>query len=366
MSTFKAGEFERHKLSGFFRPFCPSRAIHHIKDIDLHGLQLRGKKLILLDVDNTIVHWRGEEFEEEVLEWLSKARELGFKIAILSNTRKPERLQRLATKLDVPTMTGRFKPSRTMFLQALEKFEVEPKDAVMIGDQLFTDVLGANRTGIEAIWVKQSSPRDFVGTKVSRMGERFLRSWLYRALVEADAPIDVQEADNLPEPTKNVLVKQIIRFGIVGGSSFIIDTGILFLLMFACKTNGHLWSESVGRWLIDEFPNQFRNVARISDPAILVFKPISAGIAILNSFFLNRHWTFEIRGREDRARHLRRFYVISIIGYLINYIATNTFNSIVPGHRVRGLLIAQVIAAAIAALWNFAGQRYYAFRSEGT
>ncbi len=365
MSTFRAGEFDRSRIRGFFRPFCPARAIHAITDVDLHGLLIREKKLILLDVDNTIVHWRQNEFDPDVVAWIEEAKTLGFHVAIISNTRKVERLQALADKLGLVTMSGRFKPSRNMFLRALHKFNLEPKDAVMIGDQLFTDVLGANRTGIEAIWVKQSSSKDFIGTKISRMGERFLRSWLYRALVEAETPIYTVEADALaPTPSSSVL-KQIVRFAVVGGSSFIIDTGILFFLMFVAKSGGHLWSESLGRWLMGEFPRQFSHASHLSDPAIWIFKPISAGVAILNSFVWNRRWTFEIRGKESRAQQLKRFYIISIGGYVINTVLVNALNAIVPGHPVRGLMIAQVIAAVVAAVWNFAGQRYYAFRPEG-
>src|SRR4051794_7805586 len=99
MSTFRAGEFQRERVSGFFRPFCPARAMNSIKDIDLNGLKLRDKKLILLDVDNTIVHWRQDHFTEDVLDWIGNAKALGFQVAIISNTRKLARLKMLSEKL---------------------------------------------------------------------------------------------------------------------------------------------------------------------------------------------------------------------------------------------------------------------------
>ena len=52
----------------------------------------------------------------------------------------------------------------------------------MVGAQLFTDVLGANRTGIDAIWVKPIAYKEFAGTKISRLGERLVRNRLYRAM----------------------------------------------------------------------------------------------------------------------------------------------------------------------------------------
>jgi hypothetical protein len=81
-----------------------------------------------------------------------------------------------------------------MYHQALKQFRLQPQQAVMIGDQLFTDILGANRAGIEAIWVKPMSSRDFIGTKVSRFGERMLRPMLFRSM-QTEA---MEEVEGLP------------------------------------------------------------------------------------------------------------------------------------------------------------------------
>src|SRR5262249_42213546 len=144
----------------------------------------RGIKLILIDVDNTLVKWRTEDFAQETLDWIAKAKSHGIDICILSNTRNPARLERLAQWLDIPAFGGKSKLSPAMYLEALQKFGLKENQAVMIGDQIFTDIFGANRAGIEAIWLQPISPHDFVGTKVSRLGERIIRGYLYRALHE--------------------------------------------------------------------------------------------------------------------------------------------------------------------------------------
>jgi HAD superfamily phosphatase (TIGR01668 family) len=76
------------------------------------------------------------------------------------------------------------KPSRQGFQKALELLQTTPDRAVMIGDQLFTDIWGANRMGMRSIWVERIHPREFVGTRLSRLVERILLRWLRRAWEE--------------------------------------------------------------------------------------------------------------------------------------------------------------------------------------
>lgn len=360
MRAFRVGEFQREHLRGFYRPFCPARAFESVTEIGLDGLKLRGKKLILLDVDNTIVHWRQENFEPEVVAWIERAKAIGFQLAILSNTRHPERLNRIAETLGVPVIRGRFKPSTEMYRAALERFDCEPSEAIMVGDQLFTDVLGANRSGIEAIWVHQRSPRDFIGTKLSRLGERFMRSKLYRVLVDAETPVEGIEADGLGASQAPSLKKQLFRFIVVGASSFLIDFCLRYFFIFVLSWQGELVNLRVGRWLQEHYPNLVSS--DVGTAAGVVFIPLAALIAMYNSFFWNRRWTFEIQSKEDRARQLVKFYVVSVAGLILNSVISNALFNIVPGHKRWSLAVATVVAAGVVAAWNFLGQRLFAFR----
>lgn len=361
MSSFRTGEFDRQSVPRPLRRFCPARAVHAITDIDPADLVAQGKKLVLLDVDNTLVHWHSHEFEDEVLAWIEKARGLGLEMAILSNTRRPQRLAKLSERLNIPTMKGKFKPNPSMYRQALDHFKVTADEAIMIGDQLFTDILGANRSGIEAVWVKQMSERDFIGTKVSRMGERLLRSRLYPALIEAENALDATPSEGLPKPEPSPLMKQIIRFGVVGITSFIIDAGLSFLLIRKISTGGELLSHRLGEWLMQS--SSLFHFANSPDKAAApLLTGIAALVAMYNSFVWNRRWTFEIRSKEDRMRQLGRFYFISIIGYFLNVGITTALFNVIPGHPNRSLLVAKMTAALVVAIWNFTGQRMYAFR----
>lgn len=182
MRPFRTGRFDRNRLGGILRGICPSQAVESVVDVDAASLKADGKRLVLLDVDNTLMPWHGESVPDSSKNWVAGLQGAGISACVLSNTRRVERLRRIAGLLGIDFIRGRFKPSTRMYRQALEKYSARPEEAVMVGDQLFTDVWGANRAGIEAIWVKPVAWREFVGTKVSRLGESIVRGALYKAL----------------------------------------------------------------------------------------------------------------------------------------------------------------------------------------
>jgi uncharacterized protein len=360
---FRTGSFDKSRVHAAVQPFVPAHAVSTLQEIDLDALWESGKRLILVDVDNTIVAWKTEEFTEPVLEWMARAKQMGFEICIISNTNRVDRLQRLADRLQVQVVRGRFKPSRAMFRLALIKFQRKPEEAIMIGDQMMTDILGANRSGIEAIWVRKMEGREFTGTKINRFVEGILRGPVYKALI---TPIDEQPDPDPIEQAKpledRAVVHQFIRFVIVGGTSFIVDFGILWLLRFVVTWDGVLLSQIVGTWLQQTMPTLFAYAHTPADASIPPFKIFAAGVAILNSFVWNRMWTFSIRGREERMAQLRRFYVVALIGLALNTILVTVLHNVIPARPTLSLAIAQVVAAGVVAVWNFTGQRFYAFK----
>lgn len=381
MSEFRSGRFERERVGQFFRQFCPIRAEESLLRVDPDQLAATGKKLVLLDVDNTLVVWRSEEIPETSLAWVQRAKDAGLQLCILSNTRHPGRLDRLAKRLDIPYFFGKFKPSTFMYERALAEFDAKPSEAVMIGDQIFTDVLGANRSGIEAIWVRQMAPVDFVGTRISRMGERLLRKRLYRAMAEEldptipteDVPPGIDEDlavggtaafDLLQHPT----VRQFVKFVIIGGTSTVIDIGLHLTLVFLFPWGDSTLGVVLGQWLLDSWPGLFTGIATkdgLVKPELAaspLLKVLTASLAILNSFVWNRRWTFKIRGKEHRAVQLRKFFTIALVGMALNTILTTGLGNIIPGHPRRSLAAASIIATVAVAFWNFFGQKLWTFK----
>jgi len=346
-------------VSGPLKAICPDEAFHSISEIDLVAVAAAGKKLILLDVDNTLLPWRSEDIPQSTRDWIEVGRTAGLEFCILSNTRNVERLDRLAKELGIQAFRGKFKPSREMFRRALREYQLEPKDALMIGDQLFTDILGANRTGIETMWVKPMASKEFVGTKVSRMGERLFQHKLYQFL----DPYDDIPVGPITGFLKKRIIQQFLKFCVVGALSTVIDLGVHFALMFWVRVGDTSLSNIVGHWgqsvlLRNDHPTP----DMVHNLSFGILKVPAVALAILNSFYWNRRWTFEIKGKEDRHQQLVKFVTVALIGMGLNVAISTSLNSIIPGHAKRSWAVASLIAMVIVVFWNFFGQRLWTFR----
>ncbi len=363
MSEWRSGQFDRKRLSPVFHPFTPAHAVNTLQEIDLEGLWTSGKRLLLIDVDNTLVQWKQENFEAPVLDWIAKAKQMGFNICLVSNTNHLERLARLREMLGVETVRGRFKPSRAMFRLAMIKFKNKPEETIMIGDQLMTDILGANRAGIEAYWVRKMEGREFGPTSINRKIEKFFTGFIYKALA---APLDepVEASDSQKPIEDRPIFHQIFKFVLVGGTSFAIDLGITMLLMSVVPWAGGSLSDAGGAWLRTTFQGLFSFATTNREAFFPIAATVAASFAIVNSFIWNRLWTFGITGKHERMRQFQRFVIVSVIGLALNVLLSTTFNQILPFEHTVNEALAKVFAAGLVAIWNFSGQRMYAFKSK--
>lgn len=160
---------DRDRLWRLARPFAPHRTQDAIEGLSAPGLAAEGIRLVLLDVDGTLLTHGDAEVPETVRTWIREAKEAGLTLCILSNTRRPARLARIAESLDVPYLIGAGrdkKPSPALYRKALEQFGREARHALMVGDQVFTDVWGANRAGIASILLTPRSRKEFIGTRL--------------------------------------------------------------------------------------------------------------------------------------------------------------------------------------------------------
>lgn len=363
VSSFRSGSYQRHLAPKHVRHFCPTEALDKLEDVDLEGLRAAGKSVILLDVDNTLLPWRSRDIPESTTRWLEKAKAMGFQFCILSNTRNPERLTELAGKMGIPFVRDKFKPSTRMYNMALEQFKIEPSAAVMIGDQLLTDVLGANRAGIDSIWIKKIGDHEFIGTRLlSRNVERIVGAFLYKYFQAGDDNV-VHEPEK-PGFFEHNVVKQFIKFCVVGVTSTVIDVGLHFLLMFVVTTNGVPLSTSLGEFLVNQFPTLFQWAQKPPDAAFPILKIPTACLAILNAYYWNRRWTFGLAGSDNKTRQLRRYFLVALSGMCLNTLLTTVFNHVISGHPKRSWAIATAIATVMVAFWNFTGSRLYAFKDK--
>jgi len=162
------------------RLFCPTSTAPSLPEVDVDDLRSKGIEFLILDLDNTIVAWQRSNVSDEVIRWVRDARESGMKLCVASNTRNPRRLSEIAGMLGIPFVCRAAKPRRKAFRTAMDSMGAEPERTAVIGDQIFTDVVGGNRAGLHTILVTPIHRREFIGTKVSRLFESLVLYWLRR------------------------------------------------------------------------------------------------------------------------------------------------------------------------------------------
>lgn len=156
--------------------YCPTG----ITEVSIADLQKAGVRAVLLDLDNTLVPWQGTEVPDGVQAWLDELRASGIRTYLISNTRFGKRLKMLSARFEIPYVRRAWKPRKRGFEEAMQQLGVAPDETVMIGDQMFTDVLGGNRMGLTTVMVRPMARREFLGTRVSRVFERIVLAWFAR------------------------------------------------------------------------------------------------------------------------------------------------------------------------------------------
>lgn len=160
---------DRDRIWRLARPFAPHRTHDAVEGLSVAGLVAEGYRLLLLDVDGTLLTHGEGEVSAPVRAWIREALDAGLSLCILSNTRRPARLARIAESLGVPFLIGAGrdkKPSPALYRKALVQFGAEARQTLMLGDQVFTDVWGANRAGIASVLLTPRSRKEFIGTRL--------------------------------------------------------------------------------------------------------------------------------------------------------------------------------------------------------
>ena len=153
--------------------FKPDLCLDSIFDLNADHLQSLGIKGIITDMDNTLVSWSDRTVYPRLVNWLNKLKEDGFQLHIVSNNSR-ERGGQVAKELGLPAIWYAIKPSRRSFRKAIKRMSLKPEEVAVIGDQLFTDVLGGNRLGLYTILVTPICEKEFIWTRMIRLLERVL------------------------------------------------------------------------------------------------------------------------------------------------------------------------------------------------
>lgn len=151
----------------------PKEYIDSTYDIDFEAMASRGYKGIIFDVDNTLVP-HGAHADERAIKLFERLRNDGFATVLLSNN-KEERVKSFREEVGASTYIYKAnKPSPVNYLKAMEWMHTTQESTLFIGDQIFTDVWGANRAGIYTILVKPIHPKEEIQIVLKRYLEKIV------------------------------------------------------------------------------------------------------------------------------------------------------------------------------------------------
>lgn len=148
-----------------------SAVFKRITDIDTAFLQKENIDTLLLDVDNTLSTHHGTVLVDGLTEWLETVGNSGIKLIIVSNSKR-WRIEPFAAKIGLPFVSLAAKPLPFGYRKAVKALNADKRRTAIIGDQLFTDVLGAGLYGIKSLLVRPVKLEDGWSFKIRRYFEK--------------------------------------------------------------------------------------------------------------------------------------------------------------------------------------------------
>ncbi len=157
----------------------PDVYLKSVQDITIQFLREKNIKALILDVDNTLIDYNSE-LKSETIKWAKELKMQGIIMYILSNTNKVEKVKMVADKLEVPYKLFAQKPFKKGFLEVKKEIEMESANIGVVGDQIFTDIIGGNRCKMFTILVDPIGKKDFWYTAWKRPIENKIKQKLKR------------------------------------------------------------------------------------------------------------------------------------------------------------------------------------------
>lgn len=151
----------------------PDIKLRGITDITVELLKNNGIKALLLDVDNTMSTHHGTILTDGLLEWIAHMQQNGIRLMVLSNS-KYKRIKPFAARIGLPFISLGCKPLPTGYLRGVKALGENRKNVAIVGDQIFTDVLGGNAVGVKTILLTPIKLEDGWSFKIRRKLEKKL------------------------------------------------------------------------------------------------------------------------------------------------------------------------------------------------
>ena len=132
----------------------PDHIFERVCDITPERLKSLGVKAVLCDLDSTLMSAVSHDLPEENIQWIKKVKDAGITVMILSNNSRECRVADVCKKLEIEFIHLAKKPFAKGYRLATQRLLLKPSEIAMIGDQIYTDILGANRRGMITILVE--------------------------------------------------------------------------------------------------------------------------------------------------------------------------------------------------------------------
>lgn len=152
----------------------PNEYFNNVREINIDFLKKNEIKALILDVDNTLIDY-DKNLDKATIEWAENLKKEGIKLYILSNSNKKEKVKTVAEKLNIEYEYFGKKPLKIGFKKVQEKLQEKPENIGVVGDQIFTDVIGGNRCKMFTILVDPIAEKDIWITLIKRPIENMIK-----------------------------------------------------------------------------------------------------------------------------------------------------------------------------------------------
>ncbi len=155
--------------------FYPRDYFKSVTQITKKYLDENRIQALILDVDNTLIDY-DKNLSQEIISWANTLKDSGIKMVILSNSNKKEKVRHVAEKLNIEYLFFGMKPLKRGFKKAKKILQIEENNKIaVVGDQIFTDIIGANRMKMYSILVEPIEKRDIWITVLKRPIENYIK-----------------------------------------------------------------------------------------------------------------------------------------------------------------------------------------------
>lgn len=151
----------------------PKLYLDNLQQITIELLKKYQIKALILDVDNTLINYE-KQMPKGTKKWCEDLKKEGIAFCIVSNTNQKEKVEQVANQLEIPYFYFAMKPLKKGFQKAIEIFGLKEENIAAVGDQIFTDIWGANRSHLFSILVKPIEKKDILITKLKRPIENWI------------------------------------------------------------------------------------------------------------------------------------------------------------------------------------------------